>query len=199
MTPVASTPAVGRGRPRSVEADNAIADATIALLAQEGWAGLTMNGVAHHAGVSTATLYRRYSSKEDLVCAAVTARSENLSTIDTGSLEGDLRAKLHDIVDRMRGPGGRVMEGVIGEAVRNPRLAQILRNTAFAAGRDDFKRVIDRAVERGEIERPADTNLVVNFVVGPLFHRLLITGEPVTPRVADALLPLVLAALGATR
>ncbi len=186
-----------RGRPRSIEADQAIADATLDLLAEQGWAGLTMNGVAQRAGVSTATLYRRHSCKEDLVCAAVTARSEDRTVVDTGSLEGDLRAKLTELVERMRGDGGRMIEGIIGEAVRNPRLAEILRSSAFAAGREDFKRIVDRAVDRGEIERPKDVNLVVSLAVGPLFHRFLITGEPVTPRVVDVLVPMLLAALGA--
>jgi AcrR family transcriptional regulator len=186
-----------RGRPRSTEADHAIADATLELLAEEGWAGLTMSGVAQRAGVSTATLYRRFSSKDDLVCAAMTTSYDARPNVDHGSLEADLRAKLNEIVERVRGDGGRMVQGVIGEAARNPRLAQLLRTTVFAAGRDDMRRIIQRAVDRGEIPPPEDMNLVVSLVGGPLFHRLLITGEPVTAKVADRLVPLLLAALGA--
>jgi AcrR family transcriptional regulator len=191
------TPAPHRGRPRSAEVDHAIAEATLALLGEEGWAGLTMSGVAERAGVSTATLYRRFSSKDDLVCAAMTTDYRARPNVDHGSLEDDLRAKLNEIVERVRGDGGRMVQGVIGEAVRNPRVAQILRTGVLSAGRDDFRRIIDRAVDRGEIPPPEDVNLVVSLVSGPLFHRLLISGEPVTPRVVERLLPLLLAGLGA--
>lgn len=189
--------AAHRGRPRSAEADQAIAEATMELLSEDGWAGLTMNGVAHRAGVSTATLYRRYSSKEDLVCAAMRARADVTETPDHGSLEADLRARLSKLVEKIRGDGGRMTQGLIGEVVRNPRLADLFRNTLFAAGRDDLRRVLDRAVARGEIDEPEDVGLVDAVVVGPLFYRLLITGEPVTARVVDKLLPLVMTALGA--
>jgi AcrR family transcriptional regulator len=190
-------PAPHRGRPRSTEVDHAIADATMALLAEDGWTGLTMSGVAQRAGVSTATLYRRFSSKEDLVCAAMTTSSDARPVIDHGSLEADLRAKLDEMAQKVRGDGGRMIQGVIGEAVRNPRLARILRTTVFSAGRDDVRRIIERAVARGEIPPPEDINLAVNLVSGPLMHRLLITGEPVTSRVVDRLVPMLLAALGA--
>src|SRR5579885_3655857 len=125
--------AAHRGRPRSEAADHAIAEATLDLLGEEGWAGLTMTGVAHRAGVSTATLYRRFSSKEDLVCSAVNTKNESRPVIDHGSLEQDLRAKLLDIVERVRGDGGRMVRGIIGESVRNPRLAELLQSTVFAA------------------------------------------------------------------
>jgi AcrR family transcriptional regulator len=192
-----SAAAPHRGRPRSTEVDHAIADATLALLAEDGWTGLTMSGVAQRAGVSTATLYRRFSSKEDLVCTAMTTSFDARPVIDHGSLEADLRAKLDELAQKVRGDGGRMVQGVIGEAVRNPRLAQILRTTVFSAGRDDMRRIIERAVARGEIPPPEDINLAVNLVSGPLMHRLLITGEPVTSRVVDRLVPMLLAALGA--
>ena len=63
------------GRPRSLAADEAIRDATLELLATEGYANLTMSGVAAQAGVSTATLYRRWTSKLDLVIAVLQARA----------------------------------------------------------------------------------------------------------------------------
>ena len=188
---------VHRGRPRSIEADRAIAQATLELLAEDGWAGLTMSGVAHRAGVSTATLYRRYSSKEDLVCAAITAEHEDRPNIDHGSLEADLRAKLSEIVEKLQGDGGRIARGVVGEAMRNDRLGEIMRNTVMATGRGDLYRMIERAVQRGEIRAPDDIDVVVSLLAGPVLHRFLFSAEPVTPDVVDRLLPLLLAALGA--
>src|SRR2546425_10207315 len=69
------TATVHRGRPRSAEADAAIRQATVDLLVAEGYANLTMSGVAARAGVSTATLYRRWSSKVELGVGVLTARA----------------------------------------------------------------------------------------------------------------------------
>src|SRR5262245_39218128 len=89
--------APGRGRPRSTAADLAIVRATLEILLADGYDGLTMAGVAQRAGVSTATLYRRYESKIDLVVGCVTTlKDEFHHPIDTGSLAGDLRALISE-------------------------------------------------------------------------------------------------------
>jgi len=75
----------GRGRPRSTAADLAIVHATIEILLQDGYDGLTMAGVAQRAGVSTATLYRRYESKIDLVVGCITTHKDEFhEPVDTG-------------------------------------------------------------------------------------------------------------------
>ena len=60
----------GRGRPRSAAADAAILDAALAMFADAGYGGLTVEGVAARAGVGKATIYRRYPTKAALVIAA---------------------------------------------------------------------------------------------------------------------------------
>src|SRR5437764_9450209 len=115
------TATAARGRPRSQEADAAIREATVDLLAQEGYAGLTMSGVAHQAGVSTATLYRRWRSKLDLVIDVLALRAEEWPVPDTGNLEGDCRALLHTLVDKARTtPTTPILAGIVGELGRNP-------------------------------------------------------------------------------
>ena len=71
----ATTLEARRGRPRSPEADDAIRAATVDLLTTEGYANLTMSGVAAEAGVSTATLYRRWRNKAELVTDAISRHS----------------------------------------------------------------------------------------------------------------------------
>src|SRR5438270_13278542 len=100
--PDIATATATRGRPRSAEADAAIREATVDLLAQEGYAGLTMSGVAHEAGVSTATLYRRWHSKLELVIDVLAMRAEESPVPDTGTLEGDCRSMLQILVDKAR-------------------------------------------------------------------------------------------------
>lgn len=95
-----------RGRPRDAGRDRALLDATLAVLAESGYGGLTTAAVAARARVSTATLYRRWSSKEELVIAAAALHGEvSYDQPDTGSLEGDLRVVLHDKAASMTGEG----------------------------------------------------------------------------------------------
>src|ERR1700694_1018579 len=98
---VLASPSGVRGRPRSAEADQAITASTLALLEEEGFAGLTMAGVAARAGVSTATLYRRWPSKLDLVVGVVTAWADDAPAIDTGTLAGDLAMLLSSMASRL--------------------------------------------------------------------------------------------------
>ena len=81
------------GRPRSVEADEAILRAALELLVSDGYRGLTMEAVRERSGVGKATLYRRYGSKDELVRAAIVHLNYDLPLPDdTGSLEGDFAA-----------------------------------------------------------------------------------------------------------
>src|SRR5437763_15951568 len=116
MAEAAGTTALGR--PRSPAADLAIREATLELLADEGYAGLTMSGVASTAGVSTATLYRRWRSKVELIVGVLQEKSDERPLPDTGSLDGDCRALLHGMVDAMNAShvsSGAIMSALIGE------------------------------------------------------------------------------------
>ena len=80
------------GRPRDPGYDKAILHATLEILFEKGYAGLTIDGVAAKTGVGRPTIYRRWPSKPALVIAAL-GQSVGLSpTPDTGSLRDDLLA-----------------------------------------------------------------------------------------------------------
>jgi AcrR family transcriptional regulator len=185
-----------RGRPRSAEADEAIRQATVDLLVEDGYAGLTMSGVAQRAGVSTATLYRRWRSKLDLVVDVLAMRAEESPVPDTGTLEGDCRALLQTLVDKARtSQTTPIMAGLVGEIGRNAELASALRANLISPRREALKEVFRRAHARGELHAEIEVSLAADLLFGPLYHRLLVTGEPVTSRVADKLCDLVLRAV----
>jgi AcrR family transcriptional regulator len=196
VTDVTTTEPAVRGRPRSPEADAAIRQATVDLLVSEGYANLTMSGVAASAGVSTATLYRRWSSKLELVVDVLTIRSEEWPVPDTGSLEGDCRAIVHSLVDKARTTQSTpLLAGLVGEIPRNPELADALRATLIGPRREAFNGLFARAAKRGELRKGVDVELAADLLFGPIYHRLLFTGAPVTPKVADELADLVLKAI----
>jgi AcrR family transcriptional regulator len=188
----------GRGRPRSTSADRAIVSATIEMLLEDGYERITMAGVAQRAGVSTATLYRRYESKVDLVVGCITTlKDEFEQPYDTGSLAGDLRALAEDGCVAFTSDNGRLIKGLIGEVQRNPELADAMRQRMVAHRTGKARRVIDAAVERGEITCPADPDLALEMIIGPFIYRALVTGEPFDDQFAERLTTLALHLLGA--
>ena len=190
------TTTVHRGRPRSAEADAAIRQATVDLLVAEGYANLTMSGVATRAGVSTATLYRRWGSKLELVVDVLTARAEENPVPDTGSLEADCRAVVQNLVDKAKTTKSTpLLAGLVGEIGRNAELADALRASLIGPRRAALNEVFARAAKRGELRKGVDAELAADLLFGPLYHRLLFTGAPVTAKVANDLADLVLKAI----
>ena len=194
----AQSPALCRGRPRSALADVAITEATVALLEEDGFAALTMAGVAGRAGVSTATLYRRWPSKLALVVGVLAGRAEETPPIDTGRLAGDLTAFLAHAAGKLSAESGKLFEALVGDGLRHPELAEALRTVLLVPRHDELMAILDRAVARGEIPLPADGSLALSLITGALYERRLISGQPITPDVVEPLVAMLLRALGAT-
>ena len=82
------------GRPRKPETDAAILDAALAVFGEAGYEGMTVEAVAARAGVGKATIYRRWSSKDDLIIGAI---QEVLTSVEVPAM-GDLRTTLITMV-----------------------------------------------------------------------------------------------------
>ncbi|MCU1343828.1 MAG: TetR family transcriptional regulator [Acidimicrobiia bacterium] len=172
-------------------------EATLDILMADGYAGLTMAGVAQRAGVSTATLYRRFRDRDEVVLSALEDRRAQASPApDTGTLAGDLEATLNDLAEALAGDRGRLLEGLLSEMMRNKALACVIRSRLPDINRANLLEILDRAHARGEIPRPEHPDLVVHLVIGPLYHGRLITGTPLSGTAVRALVPMLLTALG---
>ena len=159
--------------------------ATLELLAERGYAELTVEAVAERSGVHKTTLYRRWESAEGLVAAALHLGAEQEWTPpDTGSLEGDLRETALEFVRYYTEPSLRELPTAsILAAFLSPRAADALRE--FYRSRHAQAAVMtERAVARGEVPAGTDPTEVVRAASGPLFYRLFISREPLGP--ADA-------------
>jgi AcrR family transcriptional regulator len=181
------------GRPRSADADRAILKATVDLLAEEGYGGVTMEGVACRAGVGKATVYRRWPSKSALVVDAVTTcRESGCPPPDTGSARDDLLRFVRAFSDHLRtSDAGRVMPALVAELAHNPELAATFRDGFVQPRRARVLEAVRRGVERGEIRPDVDGELIADGVVALLQHRFLITGmeidDDLPERVIDTL------------
>ncbi len=188
----------GPGRPRSAEAHRAILDAVLVVLAEEGFGGLSVEGVAARAGVGKATIYRRWPSKVPLVIEAVdTVASERISAPDTGSVRGDLTEFLNQLVRAMDGPDGRLVAPLLEGMSRSPELADAFRRDLIAPRRDVVIEIIRRGIARGELRPDLHVDVALDAPVAIIFHRLLLTGEPVDEALVERIVDQVLDGIAA--
>jgi AcrR family transcriptional regulator len=161
-----------RGRPRRAAARQEIVDATLELLAERGFQGTTMDAIAARAGVGKNTIYRRWSSKEELIadtCRTLTMEPE---------LEGDdlhelLLAHIHDFVRIFSDPVlAGILPGLLGELHRNPEFAEAWSERVVHPRRDALVDLLRAALERGEIRAGTDPEVIADLVVAPPFTRL---------------------------
>jgi AcrR family transcriptional regulator len=164
------------GRPRSADADRAIFTTTLELLAGEGLQGLSMEKVAERAGVAKTTIYRRFSSKRELVRAALAsvAAFGQVDAPDTGSVRGDLHELVRARVAVLRRTGTELlMPRLMAEAGSDPELHALIRTVFADPARDVVIRALCRGVERGELRPDADVEVATDLLAGALVYRLL--------------------------
>jgi AcrR family transcriptional regulator len=187
MSNEAVTEVPRRGRPRSERARKAVLEAAAELLLSPNGEAVSMDAVAERAGVSKATIYRWWRTKETLTLDALYNEWATASAPlrDTGTLRGDLLLLVRPWVRQVgRRPYGRVIARLITEAQTDPRFAEEYQTRFVGPRRDAGRAVFARALERGEI--PADTNVEValDLLYGPLYHRLLHGHAPLNDRFA---------------
>jgi AcrR family transcriptional regulator len=193
---VVPTPIESRrpGRPRDARADRAILEATLDLVGEIGLAGLTVDAVAARAGVSKATIYRRWASKEALVLNAWQECVARTPAPDTGSLRGDLEALIGSLHDGIgSGTMLRVFPQMVAAARTNEELSEEYRRFV-AERRRPMREVLRRARSRGEIAEDVDLDVVHDLLVGPLVYRVLISGARIDRRTIETVVDMVLRA-----
>ena len=175
------------GRPRSERSHLAIVQAALGLLVEVGYARLTMEQVQRRAGVGKATIYRRWTSKADLVKDAIRYVSADLPVPDTGSLRGDYEAIAAALVAIARDrDAALLMPRLLAEASRDPELHAIFYAQLVEPRRRVARIAFERARDRGELREDVDLELAVDMIAGPIIYRFLITGGDLAPVAADA-------------
>ena len=176
-----AAPTSPRGRPRSQKAHKAVLEAAAELLLARGLSAVSMDAVAEQAGVSKATIYRWWPTKETLALDALftdwAAASPHPS--DTGSLHADLLSLLLPWA-RLAGsrPYGRVIAALLAEVQTDPAFAAQYAHRLVEPRRDQARAIFRRAVERGEIPPDIKTEVAIDLLYGPLYHRLLHAHAP---------------------
>lgn len=161
------------GRPRDAAREEALLAATVEVLDELGYEALTVDAVARRAHASKATMYRRWPSKEDLLCAALLNAARGAVPLpDTGCLTDDLRQMLRAGARALQSHRHRITAIAAAVAAR-PDLADSFDRVFLTGRRDAARTLYQRAVERGELAPGADLDLLVEAAPALLLHRVV--------------------------
>ena len=185
---------MGQIRRHGAELDAAIESAVLELVAQRGAAGVTMDAVAAAAKTSKPVLYRRWPDSRALLRSVLLRRVIDAAapSVDTGSYRSDMLAVLRAWKKMFTGPHGAAMQAVVAAMSHDPDLAEAYRTGVVSWRRKEMAALLDRGIARGDVR--ADVPVDIAWALGQsvLFHRLLISGEPISDdlvvRLVDELL-----------
>jgi AcrR family transcriptional regulator len=176
------------GRPRDTSKGDSILTATIEMLAEVGYDGLSIEAVAHRAGVSRPTIYRRYQNKVDLVidvisvfASGATERFEGIAPAPPGkaSLAEDIEELLLTLAtsfDAMAEQG--IVPGFLADLISNPDLAKRFFTEYLDVAQKNVRAVFKAAAQRGEIADEPLPEAVISMMVGAyIYHRFVIGHE----------------------
>lgn len=184
------------GRPRSMQAQQAILDAALALLAQDGFEAMSIEAIAARAGVGKKTIYRWWSSKEALVIDALkNVQQIKNPVIDTGSFRDDLIALFRNTLQIWSSPDTRdLLINLIGLMTSHPEVFQAYYDQVLADRLGQATRIVQQAQARGEVRQDLDISDILTLLAGPIWSSLFFNASnslstPLQPeRLIDALL-----------
>ena len=174
----------------------AILEATRELLGEDGGArSLTVEAVAARSGVAKTTIYRRWRDKWELALDAVMIDMlpRFADPVDIGDTRKELITFINPIIKYLGAPpGGPAMQALVSEIATEPELSRAYRERVVEPRRDQLAPVIERGIARGDLRPDTDVRLVHEFLLGPVFYRLLLSGgtldRGLAKRLVDAII-----------
>ena len=163
------------GRPLDEAVDEAILKAATQLLHEQGYARMSIAGVAEEAGVGRPAIYRRYENKSELVLAAIAFMRARVPAPDTGDTRQDLITHLE--MGRRRFDLSLVGTLLVEES-KHPELLEGFRERMISPQWDQVAAAFERGKERGDVRKDLDSYLAANALMGSFVARYLSVGRP---------------------
>jgi AcrR family transcriptional regulator len=163
------------GRPLDEAVDEAILKAATQLLHEQGYARMSIAGVAEEAGVGRPAIYRRYKDKSELVLAAIAFMRARVPAPDTGDTRKDLVAHL-EIARRQFDLS--LVGTLLMEQDKHPELLGEFRERMISPQWDRVAAALERGKERGEVRKDLDSHLAASALMGSFVHRAIASGRP---------------------
>jgi AcrR family transcriptional regulator len=181
------------GRPRSEQARLSILRSALQLLGKNGFSDLTIEAVAAHANVGKATVYRWWPNKAALTADAfASSTTRKLHFPDTGSVRTDMSQQMRQLIKIFRSRRGRIVSAILGGGQSDHDLIAAFRERFLWPRRREAYATLRRGIERGELHKNVDMDLLLDSLYGPIYMRFLIRHDKLTPEFVDHLCQLVL-------
>ncbi|KYZ77830.1 hypothetical protein AXX12_17360 [Anaerosporomusa subterranea] len=184
------------GRPRSEASRRAIIEATIYLLENNGYATLSIEGIAAQAGVSKATIYRWWKNKAAVVMDAFfISITPQIQFLDTTSTRENFRRQLQSLAKVFNSTIGQTMLTIIAESGKDSEVARSFYLSYLAPNRLAAKRFLERGIAQGEINSSIDQDVALDMLYGPIYFLVLIYKKELDETYIDTLVDQVLRVL----
>lgn len=181
------------GRPRSEQARLAILHSALKLLGRNGFSDLTIEAVAAHASVGKATVYRWWPNKAVLIADAfASSTTRKLHFPDTGFVYTDMSQQMRQLIKVFRSPRGRIVSAILAGGQSDKDLIAAFRERFLWPRRQEAYATLRRGIQRGELPKDQDLDLLLDSLYGPIYMRFLIRHDRLTPDFVDRLCELVL-------
>ncbi|KOS27145.1 TetR family transcriptional regulator [Bacillus anthracis] len=166
-----------KGRPRNIETQKAILSASYELLLESGFKAVTVDKIADRAKVSKATIYKWWPNKAAVVMDGFLSAAARLPVPDTGSALNDILTHATSLANFLISREGTIINELVGEGQFDSKLAEEYRARYFQPRRLQAKQLLEKGMKRGELKENLDVQLSIDLIYGPIFYRLLVTGE----------------------
>jgi AcrR family transcriptional regulator len=185
---------------RRERSEQAILAATRELLVEGGVPGLTIEGVAARSGVAKTTIYRRWRDRDELALAAVwdDLVSGLKAPRDVGDTRAELLAFVAPIITVLQSPlMNSVIRGLTSEIAANTELSRTYREQTVEPRLEQLGEIVNRGIDRGDLRPDTNVRLAHEMLVGPIFYRLLFSGQPLDDGLATRIVDAALRAFAA--
>jgi len=162
----------------------AILQATLELVGEKGFRGMSMDAVAARAGVSKATIYRRWKSKEELVGELLDVLGDVVEVADTGDPFEDLMITSRGAAERGEAVA-RLITALQGEAAVNDDFRDLFHEKLVQRRRDQLREFIRNAIAAGHIREDVDVEFLADVMFGTIVMRANILGGTLKYLVED--------------
>ena len=162
------------GRPRNPEATASILRVALELGEELGFDGLTVEGIAARAGVAKTTIYRRWPNAWAIVMDAFLAEVTRTAPLqERATARESFAASMRLLARAYRGRQGKILRPLLGRAQVDANLREAVRKRWVEPRRQVAREIIRRGIESGDLRAGLDTDVVLDALYGPFYHRLL--------------------------
>lgn len=185
-------------RPLNADATGKLRASTAEIVFTDGVDACTVEEVSRRSGVAKSTIYRRYDDVDAMIFDMVASRVTEPAAVDTGTLEGDVRAIMRRYLKASQQPTTRQLYLWMAQrAQREPRLAELFNKARVQPGGPTTV-ALERAKTRGEISTDLNIETALHMIQGPFFTKRLVENADPGRKEFDQMITMIVAALKST-